>query len=204
MKTPKAIRVIYTATLIAVGVLLASTFHVPPRIETLPGRDSSAISAPTVVGGSHAGRSATRFSVLTQSVLAAHSPKISNAAANAAADAVAALMNSGYLKIYDGSQAATADTATSGQTLCATLRFSSTAFGAASAGVATANAITSDTDAAATCTASWARILKSDNSTIVMDQSVCTSGCDINLATTSIVQHATVSVSAYTYTQAKS
>jgi hypothetical protein len=134
----------------------------------------------------------------------AHSPKLTDGTANAAADAATALFNSGYMKIYDGSQPATGDTAVSGQTLLATLRFNATAFGAASGGVATANAFTSDTDAAATGTATWFRVLKSDNSTKVMDGTVGTSGADVNLATVSIVQHATVSLSAFTYTQSKS
>lgn len=131
----------------------------------------------------------------------AHSPKLAAATANAACDAAAALFNSGYLKIYDGSQPATGDTAISGQTLLATLRFNATAFGSAVAGVATANAIVSDTDAAATGTAAWFRVLKSDNSTKVMDGSVGTSGCDINLSTVSIVQHATVACSSFTLTE---
>ncbi len=134
----------------------------------------------------------------------AHSPKFGNAAVNAACDAAAALYNSGYLKIYDGSQPATGDTAVSGQTLLATLRFGSTAFGASAAGVATANTITSDTDAAATGTAAWYRALESDNSTKLGDGSVGTSSCDINLATVSIAQHATVSVSSFTLTLPKS
>lgn len=134
----------------------------------------------------------------------AHSPKLTNAVASLAADTVAALLNTGYLKIYDGTQAATADTSIGAQVLLATLRFNSTAFGSASSGVATANAITSDTDAAATGTATWARLLKSDGTTVVMDCSVGTSGADINLATVSIAQHATVAVSSFTYTQSKS
>jgi len=134
----------------------------------------------------------------------AHSPKTTNAVANLAADTICALLNNGYLKIYDGTQAATADTAIGAQTLLATLRWNSTAFGSASSGVATANAITSDTDAAATGTASWFRALKSDNTTVVFDGSVGTSGADLNLATVSIAQHATVAASAFTFTQNKS
>lgn len=224
MKTLKAIRVIYTATLIAVGVLVASTLPqwTPGRLDSLPGRPS-AIMAPEVsgqaiylpgvvshdtgwtVGGSDwISPTATHYWDFAPQLLAAHSPKLSNATANAAADAVATLFNSCYAKIYDGSQAATADTAVSGQTLLATLRCNSTAYGSAAAGVATANAFTADTDAAATGTASWVRFLKSDNTTTIMDASVGTSGADLNLATVSIVQHATVTISSWTYTQAKS
>lgn len=224
MKISKSIRVIYTATLIAVGVLVASTLPqlIPERLDNLPGRPS-AIMSPEVSGqsiylpGVHTrdtfftvGGSdwfspiAPHYFDFAPQLLAAHSPKLSNATANAAADAVAALFNSCYAKIYDGSQAATADTAVSGQTLLSTLRCNATAYGAASAGVATANAFTSDTDAAATGTASWVRFLKSDNTTVIMDASVGTSGADLNLSTVSIVQHATVTISSWTYTQSKS
>lgn len=131
-------------------------------------------------------------------------PKLSNAAANAAADAVCALANTGYLRIYDGTQAATADTAVSTQVLLAELRFGSTAFGAASAGVATANAITSDTAADATGTASWFRVLKSDGTSSLWDGSVGTSGANLNFATVSFVANAQIDVTSFTYTQSKS
>lgn len=130
-------------------------------------------------------------------------PKISNAAANAAADALCALLNNGYLRIYDGSQPTDADTAIGAQVLLAELRFGATAFGAAVAGVATANAITSDSAANATGTASWFRALKSDGTTVVMDGSVGTSGANLNINSTAIQINAAVSVSSYTYTVQK-
>lgn len=134
---------------------------------------------------------------------AAHNPKLSNLAANTSADAVCAQLNSGFLDIYSGTQPATGDTVLSGNTLLASLTINATACGSASSGVATFNAITSDSDADATGTATFARFYKSDHTTKVYDVSVGTSGADINLATTSIVQHAVVSISALTYTQNK-
>lgn len=131
-------------------------------------------------------------------------PKLSNAGANAAADAVTALLNSGYLRIYDGSQAATADTAIGAQVLLAELRFNATAFAGAVAGVATANSITSDSSADASGTATWFRALKSDGTTVVFDGSVGTSGANLNLNSVAISSGAAVSVTAMTYTQAKS
>lgn len=131
-------------------------------------------------------------------------PQLSNTAANAAADAACALANSGKLRIFDGAQPATADTAITTQVLLAELTMNSTAFGAAVAGVATANAITSDTSANATGTASWFRLVKSDGTTVLFDGSVGTSGCNLNLGTTAIVATATVSVASLTYSQAKS
>ena len=130
-------------------------------------------------------------------------PKPSNAGANAEADAVADLLDDGYLRIYDGSQPANADTAVSGQTLLAELRFGNPAFGSASTGVVTANAITQDSSANNTGTASWFRALKSDGTTVLFDGSVGTSGCNLNLNTTSIVSGAPVSVTALTFTAQK-
>lgn len=134
----------------------------------------------------------------------ANNPKRANAAVNAAADAACALLNSGYLRIYSGSQPATADTAITDQTLLAELTFGATAFGAASAGVATANAITKDSSANNTGTAAWFRAWKSDGTTPVFDGSVGTSNADLVLNSVAISAGAEVSVSSLTYTETKS
>ena len=128
-------------------------------------------------------------------------PKIGVAAQNASADAVATLLNTGYLRIYDGAQPTNPDTAIGAQVLLAELRFGATAFGAASAGVITANAITADSSANATGTAAWMRALKSDGTTAVFDGSVGTSGANCNLNSVSIQAGAAVSITALTYTQ---
>jgi len=130
-------------------------------------------------------------------------PKRTNLAANTAVDAMAALLNNGYLRIYSGTQPATADTALSGNTLLAELRFGATAFGAGSAGVATANAITSDSSADATGTASFFRALKSDGTTVVCDGSVGTASADLVLNSVSIVAGAVVAVTSFTLTENK-
>lgn len=126
----------------------------------------------------------------------------STEAVNAACNAIVDLADTGYIRIYDGSQPANANTALSGQTLLAELRFGATAFGAASAGVATANAITSDASANATGTASWFRVLKSDGTSVLWDGTVgLDSGTfDLELNTVSIVAGATVAISAMTFT----
>jgi hypothetical protein len=129
--------------------------------------------------------------------------KRSNAAANAACDAMAALCNSGKLRIYTGSQPADGDTAIGAVTLLAELTMNATAFGAAVAGVATAAAITGDTSADATGTAAWFRVWKSDGTSPVFDGSVGTSGADCNLNTTALVAGAAVTVTALTLTEAK-
>ena len=101
------------------------------------------------------------------------------------------------LRIYNGTQPATGGTAT---TLLAELICNATFAPAASSAVLTLNAIANGT-AAATGTATWARILKTDGTTIVLDCTVGTSGADINLNTTSIVINATVSVTSATITE---
>ena len=130
-------------------------------------------------------------------------PKLANAQASRAADAVCVRLNNGYLRIYDGSQPTDADTAIGAQNLLAELRWNATAFGAASNGVATANALTADSSADNTGTATWFRALESDGTTVVFDGSVGTSGANLNLNSVAISAGAAVSVTAYTYTQAK-
>ncbi len=128
-------------------------------------------------------------------------PKAATATRNASIDAAAALLNSGKLRIYDGTQPATADTAVSTQNLLATLTFNATAFASASSASAAANAITSAI-AVFTSTATWFRALKSDNSTVVMDGSVGTASSNLVLDSTAIVSGGTVAVSAFTITMA--
>lgn len=119
---------------------------------------------------------------------------------NEALDAIANNANSGKLRFYSGTRPTDADTALSGNTLLAELVMNATAFGAASAGVITANAITSDSSADATGTATFVRILESDGTTAWADLSVGTSGTEVVLNTTSIVSGAQVSISSFTVT----
>ena len=120
------------------------------------------------------------------------------ATANAQASVFAPLCNSGTIAIYAGAQPATADTALTGQTLLVTLTFSSTAFGAPSGGVITANTIGTAT-AVASGTATFARIFKSDATTVVMDVQVGISGAGINFNSTAFVDGAPQSISSLTY-----
>lgn len=104
---------------------------------------------------------------------------------------------SALLRIYDGTQPATGGTAT---TLLAELTCNATFAPSASGGVLTLNAITQDSSANATGTATWFRIVQSGGSTHVLDGTVGTSGADLNLNSTSIVSTGTVSVSSFTIT----
>ena len=119
-------------------------------------------------------------------------------------NSVTALCNSGFLNIYTGSQPALNGAITG--TLLASLPLSATAFGAgvASAGTvtATANAITPAV-AAATGTAGYHALIKSDTTTVVATGSVGTSGADLNLSTLSITAGQTVSCSQYLITEAE-
>lgn len=130
----------------------------------------------------------------------ANNLKLSNEFVNAQADAATALMNTGYLRIYSGTQPTNANTAIGAQVLLAELRFNATAAPAASNGVLTFNAITQDSSADATGTAAWFRALKSDGTSVCFDGSVGTSGCDLNIATTAIVAGASVGVTSFVYT----
>ena len=92
-------------------------------------------------------------------------------------------------------------TAASG-VLLAELTFGATAFAAAVNGVATANAITSDSSADNTGTATFFRVLESDLTAVVFQGTVGVSGAELNLSSVSVIAGGPVSVTALTYTQA--
>lgn len=118
---------------------------------------------------------------------------------NAQLDAITTFAgNAALLRIYDGSRPATGGTAT---TLLAELTCGSPFAAASSSGTLTANAITQDSSANATGTATWFRIVKSDGTTHVLDGSVGTSGADLNLTSTSIVATEPVSVTSLVVTR---
>lgn len=128
--------------------------------------------------------------------------KLTNSQASRAADAVTARCNSGYIRVYSGSVPATADTALSSNTLLAELTFGPTAFGAASNGVATANAITQDSSIDASGTATFFRTFESNGTTVVFQGTVGASGADMNVSPSiSLIQGGTFSISTMTYTQ---
>lgn len=106
---------------------------------------------------------------------------------------------SGFLIIYDGVQPATVDTALSGNVVLATLPLSATAFAAAASGVLTANAITDDSSADNTGTASWGSLETSGNTRIV-DFTVGTSGTDMIIDSVSITAGQVVSTSSFVIT----
>lgn len=99
----------------------------------------------------------------------------------------------GLIRIYDGVRPAKGGAVT---TLLAELTFSDPSAPAAVAGVLTANAITGDTSANASGTATWFREVDSD-SVFVMDGNIGLSGSDLNLNDVNIVVGLPVNISSY-------
>lgn len=110
-------------------------------------------------------------------------------------DEITALVgSSGILRIYSGTQPATGGAET---TILAQLTLNATFAPAAAAGLLTLNAITSDSSANASGTATWFRILQSDATTQVIDGDVSTTSAgtgDLQLDDTSIVLGGTVAL----------
>jgi archaellin len=88
---------------------------------------------------------------------------------------------------------------TSGDVAVATLAFSSTAFGAAASGTATAAAITSDTDAVGGTIAKARLKNAAGTDKIICSVTATGGGGDIELSSVSISAHQTVSMSSLTY-----
>lgn len=107
--------------------------------------------------------------------------------------------SNGLLRIYSGTQPAGPGTAITTQTLLAELACSATFAAAASGGVLTASAISSDSAANASGTATWYRLCTSGG-TGVVDGTVGTTSSDLVLNTTSIVSGGPVAVTSFTYT----
>lgn len=131
--------------------------------------------------------------------------RLSDAAQNAAVDAVVDLVDAGSgagkLRIYTGAQPADVDDAASG-TLLVDIALADPAFGSAAAGAAALASTPRSAAASATGTAGWFRILDSDNVARIDGNITATSGGgDIELDNTSIASGQTVNVNSLTYTQ---
>lgn len=120
----------------------------------------------------------------------------STAARNAATDAVTALIGaSGKLKFRLSGNVAAPGTAV------ATLSLSATAFAASSGGTATANAITSDTNATGNASPVATATLETSGGTVVIHCAVAASASDINMSNgLTVAAGDTVSCSSLTYT----
>lgn len=118
---------------------------------------------------------------------------LSTAARNAACNAIVDLIDVGTTD-------ANGDLVimTSGDVEVATLAFSNPAFGNAATGVATANAISDDTNATGGVAALFK--VQDRNNTEVFRGAVSTSGAELNLSSTTIGAGDTVSISSMTVT----
>jgi len=127
------------------------------------------------------------------------SAAIRNAMQNQVSLGVDAGTGPGTIKVYSGSQPATADTAASG-TLLVTITLNDPSFGASASGVITADVDPIPTGTAvATGTAGWARVADSDGLAVV-DGSVAASGGDFTISTTSITSGQVVNLTGATLT----
>lgn len=118
------------------------------------------------------------------------------AARNAATDAVTALIGANGRLVFRLS-----GTVGSPGTAVATLPLSATAFPAAVSGTATANAITSDTNAAGNASPVATATLQTNGGTVVIHCQVAASGSDINMTNgLTVAAGDTVSCSSMTYT----
>jgi hypothetical protein len=124
--------------------------------------------------------------------------KVAVATRNAQLDQLARALDGGFMDIYDGVQPATPDTAITTQVKLARLALNTTSAPAAASAQLTFNAITSDTNAAATGTAAWFRCYKADDTTAVCDGTVGTSSADAIINSTAIAIHARVDCSSMT------
>ena len=121
----------------------------------------------------------------------------STAARNAATDAVTALIGASGKLAFRISPS----TVAAPGTVAATLSFSATAFGASSSGTATANAITSDTNATGNASPVAFATLQTSGGTVVIHCAVAASASDINMTNgLTIAAGDTVSCSSLTYT----
>jgi hypothetical protein len=128
--------------------------------------------------------------------------KMAVALRNARLDAITTFAGaSAKLRFYDGTQPATGGAATN---LLAECIMNATFADAAAAAVLTMNAIANDAAADATGTATWARIVKSDGTTHVVDLTVTATGGggDITVGTVSFVASSIISITSATITEA--
>lgn len=124
----------------------------------------------------------------------------STSAANARLDATTTLLDNGYIRFYDGTRPANANTAITSQVKLAELRWANPAFGAAASASATANAISAST-VIANGTCAWFRALQSNGTTVVFDGDCGTSGADCNFNTLTFTIGASIVLTSVVLTQ---
>ena len=125
---------------------------------------------------------------------------VKNSALDTIKTAIDAGAGPGTIKVYNGTQPTSANDAVTTQTLLATLTFSDPC-GTTSSGTLTMSAITQDSAADATGTATWARIADSTGATVFdVDVTVTGAGGTLQFNTTNFVIGGPVLISAFTIT----
>lgn len=122
-------------------------------------------------------------------------------AGTAALAAVTALPNNGTLVLYSGVQPATPETALSGNTALATFTLSATAFAAGTTSGGFEQQVASFVAASVAPTSAgtvvFARMFKSDGTTVVGDFTVGTTGTDIIIGSTALTTTVNVTISSF-------
>ena len=133
--------------------------------------------------------------------------QVSNDVAKGMADAITTKLDAGtaaVINIYSGTPPADPDASLSGNTLLAQLTHNATSYGAAAdanpGGRITANAITGDTSADATGTASFYRQLTQNAGTVCTQGTVGTSAADMILNTVALTAGSAVNITSATIT----
>jgi hypothetical protein len=119
------------------------------------------------------------------------------------ANALAELLNNGFIDIYEGPQPESPDESVGLRKLCVSLKFGSPAFMPAVMGIISANPISASKSVADVNPATWARCFRADHKTAVMDVSAGTKDANIILPNTHIVRGITIGVSSFMHSVAK-
>lgn len=125
---------------------------------------------------------------------------VKNSALDTIKTAIDAGAGAGTIKVYTGTQPTSASDAITSQTLLGTLTFSDPC-GTSASGTLTMSAITQDSAADATGTATWARIADSTGATVCdVDVTATGGGGTLQFNTTSFVIGGPILISAFTIT----
>ena len=125
---------------------------------------------------------------------------VKNSALDTVKAAIDAGVSAGTIKIYNGTQPTAPADAVTTQTLLGTLTFSDPC-GTTASGTLTMSAITQDTAADATGTATWARIADSTGATVCdVDVTTTGGGGTLQFNTTNFVIGGPILISAFTIT----
>lgn len=122
-----------------------------------------------------------------------HTTAVRTVLADAVVGSAGALGTGGKIVIYDGTPPANAQASLSSNVAGATI--TGVDFGAASAGVSTVSASVADGSAVGVTTATFFRLTTSAN-TVILQGTVGTTGCDLNLNSVTIAAGANVSLNA--------